>query len=175
MKKGLWTAFFVFAALTVVLAADKIVKIQTDDNVDRKVIKISHGGKWADLNLTDEQRREFKRLDLEHKKSTVAARNQLEVSEAELEYVLDADDVNLRQVNNLIDDIYDQKAELEKQKIATRLKKRDLLTDEQKEIFDDISIYHHFAMPDFDFSGLDVEIEKHLENLDLPELEDNLE
>ncbi len=175
MKKGLWTAFFVVAVLTVALAADKVVKIQTDDNVDRKVIKISHGGKWADLNLTDEQRREFKHLDLEHKKSTLSARNKLELNEAELEYVLDADDVNLRQVNNLIDDIYDQKAELEKQKIATRLKKCDLLTDEQKEIFDDISMYHHFSMPDFDFSNLDIDIEKHIKDLSLPQFKDDLE
>jgi len=102
MRNWLWTTFFVIAAITVVLAAENVVSVRTDDDVDHKVIKITQGGRWDDLDLTDEQRREFKRLDLEHKKSTLTARNQLEVSEAELEYAMDAEDVNLRDVNRLI-------------------------------------------------------------------------
>lgn len=103
---------------------------------DKKVIKIRKGGDFfvqEQLNLTQDQKKEFKKLDLALEKDIISSKNELEVTQLELEVALEENEPRLNKINSLIDKIHNLEAEIEKKRIANEFKKRDLLTDEQKE------------------------------------------
>ncbi|MBN1479625.1 hypothetical protein JXA70_05085 [candidate division KSB1 bacterium] len=102
---------------------------------DKKIIKIRKGGDMLHydlLDLTDAQKKEFKKLDLACEKEIVSTKNQLDVARLELEVELDEENPDMKSINSLIDKIHSMEAEIEKKRIATEFKKRDLLTEEQK-------------------------------------------
>ena len=130
---------FIFAVLLILLSVSLMAQhtIDVDTHVigDKKIIKIYKDGAPCGhdpLNLTDSQKKEFKKLDLAFAKETLSMKNELGVKELELDVELDEENINLKKINSLIDDTHTLKASMEKKRIATELKKRDLLTDEQK-------------------------------------------
>ena len=84
------------------------------------------------LNLTDEQKKEFKKLDLQFEKETIALKNELELKELEKEVELESESPDLKKINSLIDKVYSLRSDIDKLKMATEFKKRDLLTEEQR-------------------------------------------
>lgn len=131
MKSKLSVILFILAFSLSLLAQQRTVNVDTKMDGGKKMIKVT---KCVDdaLNLTDEQKKEFKKLDLQFEKETLAKRNEIGVKKLELDVELDEDNPDLKAVNSLIDSIHKLEADIEKSKIAIHLKKRDLLTDEQK-------------------------------------------
>ena len=126
--------FMVAVMFSPVLFAQNSVDMVTHMNGDKKVIKIKKGDHPGDelLNLTDEQKKEFKKLDLAFAKETLSAKNELGVKRLELDIEFQEDNPDLKKINSLVDDIHSMEASIEKKRIANEFKKRDLLTDEQK-------------------------------------------
>lgn len=130
----------IFTAALVAQEQTIDVDVETDTDGPQKIIKIRKGDdvehivfNQADmLNLTDEQKKEFKKIDLAFEKDIISTKNELEVARLEMDVAMDEDNPDLKKINNLIDTIHAKEASIEKKRIATDLKKRDLLTDEQK-------------------------------------------
>lgn len=120
------------------LLAQDVDKIESEFEGGKKIIKIHKGEPLDPLNLTVEQNKEFKKLDLKFKKETLSLRNEVEIKRLEQEVELDAEKPNLTKINTLIDDIHKLEAEIEKKQIAINLQKRDLLTPEQKKVWHDM-------------------------------------
>jgi Spy/CpxP family protein refolding chaperone len=144
MRKASLLALMSFLVIFtgVLLAQEKTIDVDVtaDGDGDAKVIKIRKGGDIEeiilnendDLDLTEEQRKKFKKIELAFEKDIISTKNELEVAQLELDVEMDEDNPNIGKINGLIDDIHKKEAEIEKKRIASELKKRDLLTDEQK-------------------------------------------
>jgi len=116
------------------LVAQHMLKVDTANDGRKKIILIEKRGDMAcdPLYLTDAQKKEFRKLDLQLKKETVSLRNELEIKQLEKQVELDADSPDVKKLNTLIDEIHNLQANVEKKQLAIELKKRDLLTEEQR-------------------------------------------
>ncbi len=131
---------FVLIFTAALVAQDKTIDVDVETDGEKRIIKIKNGDDiehivlddGLGLNLTDEQQQKFKKLDLAFKKDILSTKNELELAQLELDAEMDEENPNLGKINGLIDDIHKKEAEIEKKRIATELKKRDLLTDEQR-------------------------------------------
>ena len=137
MKKQIFVAASaLLLAASILLAQEHVVNVDTKADGDEKIVKIFHGetgeAMAEELNLTEAQQKDFKKLDLAFEKETLAMRNELGVKKLDLEIALDEDNPDLKEINSLIDEIHQGEANIAKQRVATQLKKRALLTDEQK-------------------------------------------
>ncbi len=88
------------------------------------------------LNLTESQKEQVKSFKLEFIKYNTPLKNSLQIKEAELHAKSVGDNVDIKSVNKLIEEIGDIKTQLEKNKFAQKQKIRNILNDEQKVIFD---------------------------------------
>ncbi|MBN1560251.1 periplasmic heavy metal sensor [candidate division KSB1 bacterium] len=134
MKKVTFTFMVCTIIFSTLLLAQKSVDVDTRVQGDKKIIKIRQAEDMLNsrLNLTDEQKKEFKKLDLAFEKETLSIKNELGVKKLELDIELEEANPDLKKINSLIDDIHSMQASIEKKRIASEFKKRDLLTDEQK-------------------------------------------
>lgn len=134
MKKAAFITLMVSTLFSTLVLAQKSVDVDTRVQGDKKIIKIRQGEDMLNsrLNLTDEQKKEFKKLDLAFEKETLSLKNELGVKKLELDVELEEANPDLKKINSLIDDIHSMQASMEKKRIASEFKKRDLLTDEQK-------------------------------------------
>ena len=121
-------------ALMTPLLAQHDVDIETIDDGVKKIVRIQKGGDMImdPLNLTDSQKKEFKKLDLQFEKETISMKNELELKALEKEVELESDSPDLKKLNALIDAAHALQASMEKKRMAIELKKRDLLTEEQR-------------------------------------------
>ncbi len=103
----------------------------------------SHGHKL--LNLSDDQKEQMKTFKLEFIKQITPLENELEVKNAQLHAKSIGDNIDIKSVNKLIDEIGDIKTQIAKDKFAHRLKMRSILNDEQKIIFDAKPDRHNMA------------------------------
>ena len=129
-----YLAFAMALFLVAPLTAQQKLNVDTDNDGHKKIIRIEkQGGMTCDpLNLTDAQKKEFKKLDLQLKKETISLRNELELKQLEKQVELDEDSPDVKKLNALIDETHKLQADVEKKQLAIDLKKRDLLTDEQR-------------------------------------------
>lgn len=137
MKKSFMTMFVcMLIAGSAALQAQHDIDIETTDDGHKKIVRIKKGGgdifSSDPLNLTPEQKKEFKKLDLQFEKDTISLRNELELKNLEKEVELEADTPDLQKLNKLIDTIHNLQASIEKKRMAIELKKRSLLTEEQR-------------------------------------------
>jgi Spy/CpxP family protein refolding chaperone len=136
MKKSSTFIFTIlFMCSLAPLMAQHSIDMDTESIGNKKIIKIYKDDapfEHDPLNLTDSQKKEFKKLDLALAKETLSMRNELGVKELELEVELDKENIDIKKINALIDEAHKLKASLEKKLMATEIKKRNLLTDEQK-------------------------------------------
>ena len=134
MKKQYFLRIFaVIILFSLASFAQHTIDVDTKIDGNKKIVKIHKmGGDNVLLDLTDNQKKEFKKLDLAFEKETLSLKNELGVKKLELDVELDEENPNLNKINGLIDDIHATEASIEKKRIATQFKKRDLLTDEQK-------------------------------------------
>ena len=87
-------------------------------------------------NLTDEQKEKMQQLRTENMKIMLEKRNLVHEKMAKLQTLQTADKADMKAINALIDEIAVVKADMAKQHAAHRQQIRNLLTDEQRVIFD---------------------------------------
>ncbi|WP_075602508.1 Spy/CpxP family protein refolding chaperone [Saccharicrinis aurantiacus] len=86
--------------------------------------------------LTDTQKEEIKALHVKFTKENMPIKDEITVLEAQLNKASKGDEVNTKEVNKLIDQISELKAGMMKKRFANKQEVRNLLTDEQKVMFD---------------------------------------
>ncbi len=90
----------------------------------------------AILNLTDEQEAAMKDLRLKHMNESLPIRNKLQELRAKLQTLRTADKVDMKAINNTIDEMAELRAKQAKLRETHHQDIRNLLTDEQRIIFD---------------------------------------
>jgi Spy/CpxP family protein refolding chaperone len=89
----------------------------------------------AMLNLTDDQQKKMDELRTSHLKEMTSFRNDLAIKEAELQKYKSADKPDVATINKTIDEMGKISTEMMKKKVAHQLAVQNLLTEEQKAIF----------------------------------------
>ncbi len=97
-------------------------------------------------NLSDDQKTKIEQLNLTFDKNTLQIRNQIREKAAQLRTLVTQDNANQDQINKLIDEIGSMRINIMKERVATNLKIRGLLTDDQKVIFDMRGMYRSGGM-----------------------------
>lgn len=93
-------------------------------------------------DLTDKQKTEIKTLRITHMKEVQQLQNQIDIKRAELKALQTQDKVDMDAVNGKISEKAALRTELEKKKASFRQNVRNLLTDEQKIMFDKKMSHH---------------------------------
>jgi Spy/CpxP family protein refolding chaperone len=88
------------------------------------------------MNFTAEQQEQLKTLKVEQMKSMTQFRNKLGEFNAKMKTITSADDVNLKDVDKLLDEMGEVKLEMAKNQLAFKQSIRAMLTDEQKVMMD---------------------------------------
>lgn len=88
------------------------------------------------LNLTDDQREQVRQIHLENAGKMIPIKNQLREKRARIRTLTTGDDVNLDNAQSVVDEITALQAKQMKMRLATHLKVRSLLTEEQRVMFD---------------------------------------
>ncbi len=87
--------------------------------------------------LSDEQQDQIKTLRTDHWKETKSLKNEIREKKAKLRTLRTSDDVDMDEIYELIEDISSLKMNVAKKREAHRQDVRELLTDEQKMLFDE--------------------------------------
>ncbi len=85
--------------------------------------------------LTEEQKDQMKSIHVATEKATLPVKNQIGEKEARLRTLVTAESYDERAVNKLLDEIGDLKTEVEKTKVASLQKVKEVLNDEQLLVF----------------------------------------
>ncbi len=88
------------------------------------------------LNLTDEQSQKLESLKLEHQKKNLPLQNELNEKEARMQTLETAENVDMKAINSLIDDMGVVKTKIAKERAAHHQEIRKILTPEQRIQFD---------------------------------------
>ncbi len=88
------------------------------------------------LDLSEEQVAQMTDLRVEHQKKMLPIQTEIQQRVGELKLLQTEDRPNLKKIDGKIEEIADLRAELQKERVRHHLKIRDLLTDEQKKMFD---------------------------------------
>jgi len=115
--------------------AQKILDIHEDEIGGNKIV-IMKKGMGDDLNLTEKQEKSFQRLKLENEKEKLPWKNKLEAAQLDYKSELLNEKPALQKLFSIIDETHKYKAELQKKDVALKFKLRELLTDDQKKIWD---------------------------------------
>ena len=87
-------------------------------------------------DLTEEQQEEIKALRVEHMKILQQLRNQLGEKKARLRTLSTGAKVDMSEINRVIEDVGEMRTQMMKMRAQHRQDLRELLTDEQRVIFD---------------------------------------
>jgi Spy/CpxP family protein refolding chaperone len=87
-------------------------------------------------DLTEDQKEKIEKLNLEFEKKTLQKHNLIGEKEAQLRTAITQSDVVLDKTDKLIDEISSLRSEIRKERVRTDAKIRELLTDDQKVMFD---------------------------------------
>lgn len=90
----------------------------------------------AALDLNEEQQEQMKEFHTAHLKEMLPIKNKMQELKAELNTLSSGDDVDMKAVNNKIDEISDLHAKMMKMHEANRQEVREILDEEQKVLFD---------------------------------------
>jgi len=93
------------------------------------------------LDLTEEQQVQIEQINTDAMKAHLPIRSKLQTLNAELDEILIADNPNRGAINRKIDEMSSLRTEMQKDRIDTRLKIRELLTEEQRVKFDAIRMH----------------------------------
>ncbi len=88
------------------------------------------------LDLTDTQKEQIKAMRVDFMKELTPMRNNMGIKMAELKAASAGDNVDTKAVNKLMDDIGAMRTAMAKKQFANKQKVRNLLSDEQKVMFD---------------------------------------
>jgi len=138
MKTNIIMAFAI-AAVTSLTANAQPQKMQPysgkSPNEVRPVMRIE-GFATPEKSLNDQQREELKKIRTEQLKESVHTRNLIQKKRAELEILQTADKPDMKQINQLIDEIAAVQARQMKSQAVARQKIRSILNEEQRAIYD---------------------------------------
>lgn len=95
------------------------------------------------MDFTDAQKAQMKMLKLSFMKEITPIKNEMEIKVATFNAASIGDNVNVKKVNNLIEEIGALKIEMSKKQFAHKQSVRNLLSDEQKIMFDAHSGMRH--------------------------------
>ena len=84
------------------------------------------------LNLTDDQRKSFREINLNHLSVTKPLKKEMMKKKLEMQLEKMEDKIDVSTVNKLIDEISDLEAEMRKSEFSRNLEIRSLLDDEQQ-------------------------------------------
>lgn len=87
-------------------------------------------------NLTEQQQTQIDAINLKYRKEVLPLHNEIREMRAKITTLTTQDNVDLEEVYALIDAIAQKKAEIEKKRIAKHNEIRNLLTEEQRVVFD---------------------------------------
>ena len=87
-------------------------------------------------NLTDEQREQIRKSMIENREIMLPLQNQLREKQARLRTLTTGNTVNMRNAEVVIDEIAELQSQMLKSRINHRNEIRNILTDEQKVVFD---------------------------------------
>ena len=87
-------------------------------------------------DLTEDQQAKIKTIRLKNQKEMTKKRNLMREKRVHLITLQSEDNLNMKEINNIIDQIADMRAEMMKSRIANHQEVRNLLTDDQKMFFD---------------------------------------
>ncbi len=87
------------------------------------------------LNLTEEQQEKIQKMKLQHQKEMLALQTELKTKKLDLR-ALKTEKADSATINAKIDEIAEAQAAIQKKAFAHHMEIRNILTDEQKEIFD---------------------------------------
>ncbi len=107
----------------------------------------SRGHRAMIPDLTEAQKEKMKALRIEHMKIVQQLRNQLGEKEARLRTLSTSDKVDMSEINRVIEEMGAMRTQLMKSMAQHRQKIRELLTDEQRVIFDAHQPPHHDGPP----------------------------
>jgi Spy/CpxP family protein refolding chaperone len=96
----------------------------------------SRGDKPMIPGLTEEQKEQMRELRVEHMKEVRQLRNQIGEQRARLRTLSTSDKVNMGEINRVIEDFGKMRTQMMKARAQHRQDVRELLTDEQRVIFD---------------------------------------
>lgn len=123
-----------FLILFIVSVSNSYAQPMDDKPMDDGIMRM--GRRMMDLpDLTTDQITAIHKLRIEHQKEMLPIRTKLHAQRLELQALM-LQEPNQKQLDNKIEQIGEIRTELMKKRMAHRLKIRDLLTDEQKAIFD---------------------------------------
>jgi Spy/CpxP family protein refolding chaperone len=86
--------------------------------------------------LTKQQREKIEEIRLSHAREALDFNNTIAEKNAALRTLTQQDDPDMQQINHLLEEIYDLRLELAKNRVQSQLQIRQELTDEQKLFFD---------------------------------------
>ena len=101
-----------------------------------RVVQRSEGFNYQLLKLDDKQNESINKIRTDEVKQTTQIRNQLREKRAKLETLQTSEKPDMKDINNLIDEIATLQAQQMKIQAASRQKIRSLLNDEQKAFYD---------------------------------------
>lgn len=87
-------------------------------------------------DLTEEQQEQINNIRTNYLKDIQPLKNEMKINEARLDALITEDKPDMNKINKLIDDNGKIQTELRKKQVAHQLQIRNLLTEEQKVIFD---------------------------------------
>ncbi|MBN2668480.1 MAG: periplasmic heavy metal sensor [Bacteroidales bacterium] len=94
-------------------------------------------------DLTDQQKTEIEKLRIAHMKEIQQIKNQLDIKKAELKALQTAENPDMNAINKNIEERSALRTDLEKKSAAHHQAVRDLLTDDQKVIYDSKTARKH--------------------------------
>jgi len=87
-------------------------------------------------DLTDEQREQIQQLRLEHREAVLPLQNELREKQARLQTLTTGEETDLAAANQVIEEIGALRTEMMKTRLEHRMSVRNLLTEEQRIVFD---------------------------------------
>lgn len=139
MKKGqiMRTKYFKSIALALLITS-MMVSLGFAQPPIEKGSRSERGERFMERipDLTDEQNDQIKELKTSHMKEVLPIRNQIDEKQAQLNTLSTAEKVDMAKINKTIEEIGELKVTIAKKRAAHRQQIRNLLTEDQRIVFD---------------------------------------
>ena len=136
MKKFVLTCLIVLLIFGGAWAEKKVhVQMESDDATE-PIVKVKKIVMYTDLDLTPEQEKQFKQIKLDFEQQELPWKQKIETKELEFKAELLKDNPNKQTLYAIVDEVSRYRAELLKKDIDRKYALRQVLTDEQKENWD---------------------------------------
>jgi len=134
------TNYFKVAILAVVLSSLLVGVSMAQPPGKRGGPSLEMGERFLDRipDITEDQKEQVKVIKTNHMKNVLPLRNQIQEKRAQLQTLSTADEVDMLKVNKTIEEIGKLKLEMAKKRAAHKQEIRNVLTEDQRVIFDSV-------------------------------------